>query len=229
MLALHIIAGLLSLLSGAVALGAAKAGTIHRRSGIVFVGAMLFMSASGAWMAMNHARLLSVVAGGLTFYLVATAMLTVRRPPGHDALIDAAAMLLAAAVGAAGVSFGFDALGSASGEKAGYPAAPYFIFGAVAWLAAALDARMLLARGVQGAHRLARHLWRMCFALLLATASFFLGQSQVFPEATTGLLLAAPVLAVLLLIPYWLVRVLFLRRRTRRSAPAAAAPDGSAS
>ena len=26
----------------------------------------------------------------------------------------------------------------------------------------------MMARGIQGAHRIARHLWRMCFALLLA-------------------------------------------------------------
>jgi hypothetical protein len=37
--------------------------------------------------------------------------------------------------------------------------------GAVALLAAFGDVRMLLARGISWPHRMARHLWRMCFAL----------------------------------------------------------------
>jgi amino acid permease len=83
------------------------------------------------------------------------------------------------------------------------------IFGAVALLAALGDIRIMLARGVQAARRSARHLWAMCFALFLAAASFFLGQAQLFAEPLrNGALLAMPVLLVLLLMFYWLARVL---------------------
>src|SRR5688572_14274691 len=34
----------------------------------------------------------------------------------------------------------------------------------------------------QGSRRVARHLWRMCFALFVATGSFFLGQMKFIPE-----------------------------------------------
>jgi hypothetical protein len=84
----------------------------------------------------------------------------------------------------------------------------------VALLAAAGDIRMLLTHNMQWTHRIARHLWRMCFALWIAVASFFLGQSDEFPEALRIMpLLCTPVLLVLLLMFYWLVRVLFTQWR----------------
>jgi len=53
-----------------------------------------------------------------------------------------------------------------------------------------------------------RHLWRMCFALFIATGSFFLGQAKVFPEELRIFpILAAPVLLVLLAMVYWWVRM----------------------
>jgi hypothetical protein len=74
----------------------------------------------------------------------------------------------------------------------------------------------MMARGLQGARRIARHLWRMCFALFIAAGSFFLGQAQVFPEPIrkSGLL-PIPVLLVLLLMFFWLVRVRFTQRYRR--------------
>lgn len=212
---LHIVAGSTALASGAVALYALKGARLHRKSGMLFVLAMLVMSASGAVMAVFKPEMVSVIAGVLTFYLVITALLTVRRPAGSR-WIDFGAMLVALTIGIASIYFGFEALNSPKGTKDGFPAPPYFIFGAVALLAGLLDIRMLLARGIQGAHRLARHLWRMCFALIIATASFFLGQAQVFPEPIRIIsLLAIPVVLVLLLMLYWLARVLFMQRYRR--------------
>ena len=61
---------------------------------------------------------------------------------------------------------------SQTGSKEGFPAAAYFIFGSVALLSAVGDIRMLLRGGVFGAHRIPRHLWRMCFALFIAAVSY---------------------------------------------------------
>jgi hypothetical protein len=87
------------------------------------------------------------------------------------------------------------------------------VFGAVGFLGALLDARMLWARSIEGAHRLVRHLWRMTFAMWIATASFFLGQAKLFPAPIrkSGLL-AIPVALVVLFLLYWLVRMLWKRR-----------------
>jgi uncharacterized membrane protein len=216
----HIIAGLIGLASGAVALYALKGGKLHRQSGMIFVYAMLFVSSSGAVMAALKPQRLSLIAGVLTFYLVMTALLTVRRRIVGSHWIDLGAMLVALAVGIASIRFGLEALSSATGKIDGMLAAPVFGLGAVALLAALLDVRMM-AWGIQRTHRIARHLWRMCFALFIAATSFFLGQTQgspahVFPEPLrNSVVLAIPVVLVLLLMFYWLARVLFTQWQRR--------------
>lgn len=78
----HILAGSLGLISGYVALSAAKGATLHRKSGTVFVYAMLTMcffgtliaAVRGVWVAVN------IPAALLTAYLVITALTTVRPP-----------------------------------------------------------------------------------------------------------------------------------------------------
>lgn len=215
-LVLHIAAGSTALLAGAVALYSLKGAKLHRRSGMLFVFTMLLMSASGAVLAALKPEALSVIAGSLTFYLVVTGLLTVRPVSRGPRWIDLTAMLAALATACAGIFFGLEALNSSTGSKDGFPAPPYFIFAAVALFGALMDMRMLLAHGVKGAHRLARHLWRMCFALFIAAASFFLGQAQIFPESLRNLpILGTPVLLVLLLMLYWLWRVLRARPQAR--------------
>jgi hypothetical protein len=213
MIFLHVIGGLLGLTSGAVALSTQKGGWLHRRSGIVFVYAMLVMSTSGAVMAALIGERISVMAGMLTFYLVLTSLLTVRHRGLESRWIDVVATmlsivfalivgLLSLAVAVTGDMDGTTPLG--------------FLFGTVALLAALGDIRMLMSQRMEWSQRIARHLWRICFALWIATASFFLGQSDEFPEALRIMpLLCTPVLLVMLLMAYWLVRVLFTQWRPR--------------
>src|SRR5687768_9335419 len=90
----------------------------------------------------------------------------------------------------------------------GLPPFPFFMFGLVALVAAVGDVRMIRAGGVQGSSRLVRHLWRMCWALWVAAASFFLGQADEFPAALRiPALLAVPPLTPLVVMLYWLWRV----------------------
>jgi hypothetical protein len=68
--------------------------------------------------------------------------------------------------------------------------------------------RVMLSGALTGASRLARHLWRMSFALFIAALSFFIGQAKVIPgPIRIPALLALPVLAVLVTMVYWLWRV----------------------
>lgn len=225
MVLIHIFAGLLAITAGAVALAVLKGGRLHRESGTIFVYAMLAMSGMGATMAAMKVlagdgrafQSMNAVAGVLTFYLVATALMTVRRRSKGSRWIDAIAMVVAAAAGLFSIKFGFDAVNAPRGKLLGFPAAPAFIFGGVALLAALGDMRLLMGRVLQGANRIARHLWRMCLAMFIATGSFFLGQAKVFPDALRKpALLAIPVLLVLLLMLYWWARVLLTKRIPRR-------------
>jgi uncharacterized membrane protein len=97
----HVVAGGLALVFGYIALYAAKGASLHRKSGILFVYAMLTMSLTGALMdALITTRMsVSVVAGLVTFYFVTTALLTVRPRLEMSAWIDAAAMVFGLTVG----------------------------------------------------------------------------------------------------------------------------------
>jgi len=76
---------------------------------------------------------ISVIAGMLTFYLVTTALLTVRRhEPGFN-WMDASAMLFALLVALVSITFGVQGLKTATGNAAGYTPLG-FIFGGVALL-----------------------------------------------------------------------------------------------
>ena len=205
-LPVHIIAALLAIACGAVALSAAKGGPLHRRSGTIFVYATLVMSGTGAAVAVVRGQPLNVIAGGLVFYLVTTGLLTVLPATPATRRVAVTAMLVASALAAAGLWCGIDA------ASRGKPFAPMlFIFGAVAGLCAWGDMRTLT-RGIEGARRIARHLWRMSLAMLIAT----LALARVLPEAMRKpALLAIPVVLVLLVMLYWLGRVLITKRIPR--------------
>jgi hypothetical protein len=70
----------------------------------------------------------------------------------------------------------------------------------------------------RGGPRLARHLWRMCFALFIAAGSFFSIRARVakiLPEPfTTAPMRALPILLLFGAMFYWLWRV-----RGRRALP----------
>jgi uncharacterized membrane protein len=220
---LHICAGTVGLLAGAAAMTFRKGSRRHGVAGNLFVIAMLSLSASGAYIGFVKSQTTNVVMGVLTFYLVATAWATARRRDGETGIFDWAALLVALALGTGLITYGFEAAHNQTGLMYGYPAPLYFIFGSVALLFAAGDVRMLARGGVFGAHRIARHLWRMCLALFIAAGSFFLGQQKVFPASLRGskILFAPPVLALLLMV-FWLFRVRFTNAYKRKWYRAAA-------
>jgi len=205
-LVVHIAAGSLGLLFGYAALIAAKGGSLHRRLGLLFVYVMLTMAVTGLTIALTRdvAPKINVPIALLTGYLVLTALTTMRPPFAASEWLAFAAMLVAIGVSVADLSFAFEALTSNSRGMA----APYLIFGTVALLGSAGDFRMMRSGPLRGKRRLARHLWRMCFALAIASLSFFIGQAHVFPKPIRILpLLALPLLAVLVTMFYWLWRV----------------------
>lgn len=213
----HILAGVLGLIFGYVALFSSKGAATHRRSGMLFVYVMLPMAFTGMLISAvgGVARPINIPAAMVTFYMVLTALLTVRPFEARPRWVDVTAMSAAFAMGVASVPLGIMVVAQ-GGRQAGM-AYPLFMFGAIAFSAALGDRRMIRAGGLTGAPRLRRHLWRMCFALFVAAGSFFLGQADEFPAALRVTpLLALPVLTVLAAMIYWL-------RRLRRRQPASIA------
>lgn len=209
---LHIGGGAVGLISGAAALTFRKGERLHRMTGTVFFIAMLTSAGIAAPVAVLMGDRVNVVAGVLTLYLVTTAWATVRRKEGCIGRFEIGAMFIALGVAAAGVIFILQAAASPTGTINGQPPQANYLFAGVASLAALGDLHMMLRRGISGAQRIARHLWRMCFALFVASGSLFLGQAQVFPES----LRESPLLIVLALAPlafliFWMLWVQFTK------------------
>ena len=218
LLPIHIIAGSIAIVAGFISVFSVKGLKLHRKSGIVFVYSMIVLSLTGAVIAVIKEQPPSIVGGLLAFYLVITALLTVRARDQSLHLIDAAAAVLAIAIGLFSIKLGLDGLKSGGGNMSGVPSAMLFLFATVALLGALGDIRVMIAGGPRGAARIARHLWRMCFALFIASGSFFLGQAKVIPKPIRIFpLLAIPALLPLVLMLYWLVRVRLTKWYRRRA------------
>jgi hypothetical protein len=183
LLPIHVAAGGLALVLGAVALLARKGASIHRRSGLLFVGAMLVMGLTAA--------LLGNVGGGLlATYFVLTALTTVRPVSRLTRGIEAVGLLIASGLALGGIGRGVQAYGSPGRAIEGVPFVMHFFIATVLILAAAGDVRAMRSGGLRGGPRLARHLWRMCFALFIAAGSFFSVRervAKVLPEPFTTL------------------------------------------
>jgi len=239
-LLVHICAGSLGLLSGTAAILFRKGSPRHILAGRIFVVSMLTMGAAAAYLAVIRNDPSNLGGGIVTFYLVGTAWLTVRRKEGQTSRLDWVALLIPLVVGILGWKNGIDALRSPTGAKYGVPSGMHLFMGSICLLAAAGDVRMLLRGGVFGARRVSRHLWRMCYGLFIASGSFFLGPSnrplRLFSSIGIGKylphsLFTVPVylaltVAPLVLLLFWLVRVRFSRAF---KGPGASRPPGAKS
>lgn len=220
LLPIHVVAGGLAMVLGAVALLAPKGASVHRRSGRLFVAAMVTMEFSGSALALKNGMTDPNVAGGfLSAYFALTALTTVRPVAAWTRWVNGIALLVAVALALACFSRGFEALASPRGSLNGVPYFMLFFLGTVLALAAGGDVRVMRSGALGGGPRLARHLWRMCFALFIAAGSFFSIRARVatiLPEPfTTPLMRALPVASIFVAMFYWLWRV----RGRRASVP----------
>ena len=222
-LLVHIAAGTVGLLSGTAAIIFRKGSARHAWAGRVFVVAMLTMASLAVYIAVRRHEPSNIGGGILTFYLIGTAWLTARRRDVETSRLDWVVLLIPLTLGILTWMNGISIVRSGVGSPDGVPVGMTFFMGSVMLLAAAGDVRMLVGRGVVGAKRIARHLWRMCFGLFIAAGSFFLGPSnrplrllsaaglgqRLSPALfSTSVYLTLTLLPLVLLV-YWLVRVRF--------------------
>jgi hypothetical protein len=216
LLPIHIVAGGLAIILGGVALSVSKGATLHRRSGLLFVYAMLVMGISGSILALHKSLTNSNALGGfMSAYLVITALTTVRPVAPWTRPLNLVALLVAITLAIVEFGLGFKALSYPGRTMDGAPFFMLFFLATVTALAAAGDLRLMRSGALAARSRLARHLWRMCFALFIAAGSFFSIRQRVakiLPQPfTTPAMRALPIVLVFLAMFYWLWRV-----RTRR-------------
>ena len=216
LLPIHIAAGGLAIVLGAVALMAKKGGTIHRRSGLLFVYAMLVMGATASIIGFRKSLTdPNIGAGFLTAYFVVTALTTVRPVSSWTRRINVAALTVVVGLALATIVGAVQNVNDPRLSPGGVPfrtiGVMSFFLATVMTLAAAGDVRIMRLGMPRGRPRLARHLWRMCFALFIAAATFFSIRERVatiLPEPfTTAPMRALPILLLLGAMFYWLWRV----------------------
>src|SRR3954471_6017601 len=181
---LHITGGSLAIISGYAALFAPKGGWLHRRAGVLFVCSMIAMGIGATIVGL--ARDKETWRGGpLVVYFVITALTTVRRRGGALPRWELALTAMAAALTVTSFVSAVRAAMAIPGTVMGIPAVMIatvsFINGTVLLLAVIGDLRVRRFGLLTGNRRLARHLWRMCFAMWVATGLFFLGQPKFIP------------------------------------------------
>ena len=155
--------------------------------------------------------------GVLALYLLITAFRTVRIPRIKPGAFEYGGLLTALAITGAGFLFMQMAANSPTGTIDDSPSEAFVLFATAGIFAVLGDLHLIFSKGLTGAARIARHLWRMCFSFFIAATSLFLGQPQVFPEWFNAspapfILSFAPLIALLI----WMVITGFERVRGGR-------------
>jgi uncharacterized membrane protein len=223
-LAFHVAAGTTGLVAGWLAIVARKGGTLHRRSGLVFVAAMIAMGLTAVGISVYEGKN-DVAGGAFAAYLIFTGWTAIRPLPETGRRAYVALLTLPGLFSIGGFTKAFAALDRPGHQIEGVPAGMLFFLATIATLAAIGDVRMIRAGGLHGSRRLARHLWRMCFGLFIASGSFVaqLVRMTFMPAWMRGIwaILALSVGPLVVLL-YWMWRVRLkqnLRGLTANGAP----------
>lgn len=215
--ALHIGGGTVGLAAGTVAVFARKGGRLHRAAGKLFVVSMLVMAVFAFFLAVVLPDQVNLFISAFVLYLVVTAWMTVWRAEGSIgvaeklALIVAIILLAPFAILSFQLAVGAPPLFKSTVALEGPVLVAIYGFTTVLAIAAISDAKVVIAGGISGPPRIARHLWRMCLGLMLATGSAFTnGLPRLLPGAHhVPPAFFLPQLLPLGLLIFWMIRVRF--------------------
>ena len=154
---LHILAGVVALAAAGIAVGSAKGGRLHRRSGNIYKLAMLFVGLSALVLAVVHPNAFLFAVGVFSLYLVFTGWSAAMMRDGRPRRLDHAGGAVMALAGLGMLGWG------AQGIMAGSGAQPVILvaFGSIGLTMALADWRDWARGPVAGKARIARHLGRM--------------------------------------------------------------------
>ena len=206
----HIGAGTLGLLMGTLALLAKKGSGLHISVGRVFVAAMFVTYLIGAGVApfLDEGQRPNFVGGVVALFLLITGWRSARVGEIRAGRANVFGLLFSLIIVATGAVFFHMGQNSPTGTIDNAPPQAFILFMVAGSFAALGEFNVLIRRQLGAAARVARHLWRMCFAFFIGTGSAFLGQMQFFSDW----FLATPLpyifaLAPLVALPIWMVIV----------------------
>ncbi|GAB3019225.1 DUF2306 domain-containing protein [Bowmanella dokdonensis] len=210
----HVATGSVAVIAGLTALLVKKGSILHRKAGKGFVLTMLLMALSGIALAIIKPMAISVLAGALTTYLVLSSLWSVKDAPNtlsHRQYLNPVA---SATISFSGAYLVWQAWQAGQNQIDGFSLDAYLFFAVIALVCCLLDIRLLVKKGLNPAQRLARHLWRMGFALFIAVGSFIGQGAGILPQALQeSAWLELPDKIILLVIVLWLLK-LFVQPRT---------------
>ncbi|MCG8415040.1 MAG: hypothetical protein MI746_12545 [Pseudomonadales bacterium] len=211
----HVFSGTIGLFSGAASMISRKGSRVHKQAGFIFVVSMICMAVGGILTGYIRENAGGILVAVFALYSVVTAWMTIHRKEGEIGIFEHGAFSFISITGLITLAIGLGVESGRIAVKDGGPGSFYF-FTVVAIIFASGDLRMMLKKGISGAERLARHIWRMNFTFFFGALSFFLGQQQVFPEWILNTpILYVPEVLILSLTAFWLYEVLI--RKSSRS------------
>ena len=213
-LLIHISAGSVALVTGAIGLISKKGNLAHRQAGKLFVLSMVIMAIAGAFIAYSSLVFISVLAGTLCLYLVLSGWMTVRKPNPKTPLQSRFILALGIAVLIFGMYLSFRAYNGMTDNIGDFkaPAFVYYLFTFFALLGVIGDIFVLFRGRVVGKYKIARHVWRMCIPFYIAATSLFDGQQDIFPLAWQGTFyLSLPSYLIMLTMLFWLLKLGFTK------------------
>ncbi len=220
LLFVHVVAGALAVLAGAIAVIVRKGGRLHIRTGRLFVSLMALSSVFGAIVGLIRYEqfFITFFAGILASYLVVSGWLSANREIAIRRGLDAMLSVLNAAILMALVSIGTMALTQSDGTMFGFAGENYLFLAGMSGIALIGDFSRVFRNGMSRNHRMARHLWRMLLGFFIAAGSAFTGPgASAFPDPVqaSGILIF-PELAILSLMVFYLTKTLFFARPANR-------------
>ena len=214
----HIATGSLAVVAGLTALLVRKGSILHKQAGKGFVMTMLLMALSGIVLAIIKPMAISALAGALTTYLVLSSLWSVKDAPHTLSRRQYLNPVASATISLSGFYLLWQAWQAGQMQIDGFALDAYLFFAVIALVCCLLDIRLLIKKGLNPAQRLARHLWRMGFALFIAVGSFFGQGVAVLPEAIQqSAWLELPDKLILLVVLWWILKLFALPKLRRKS------------
>ncbi len=217
---IHVAAGVIALVSGAVAIAVRKGNNVHVSAGTGFCMAMFVLGVTASILSPFKSPPESPIAGIMVCYFVATAWMAARRRSGTPGRFEMIACAIVLLIAIAIIGEGIKLAHSPTPPSAPPGVGGLLALGAICLLAGLGDLKFILRGKLSATQRISRHLWRMCFAFFIATGSFFLGQQDVLPQAVRG----SPLLFVLAFAPFalmffWLAWIRFTKTSPLKQHP----------
>ena len=197
---LHILAGVAALAAAGIAVGSAKGGRLHRRSGNIYTLAMAFVGISALVLAVVHPNPFLFAVGVFSLYLVFTGWRSAMVRDGRPRRLDHAGGAVMALSGLGMLGWG------AQGVLAGSGAQPVIllVFGSIGLTLALSDWRDWARGPITGKARIARHLSRMLGGTIATITAAGVVNLDFLPDLVVWL---GPTALITPVIFWWSARV----------------------